>query len=96
MKDVFGVRCPASISKKETDQVKYLNDFENGCTPENVNESAFCGKCSKRNSGSLFKNLNSSLIYSHVRGLLIIFYLKKMVNNECVLFIRYVLRINQQ
>lgn len=57
---MFGIRCPASILNS-SDTI-YTNDNEVciwGTNP--LTETAFCGKCSKKNTNSLFYNLNTTL-----------------------------------
>ena len=78
IKEMFEVRCPTSINKVK-DDVKYVNDYENDCTTSNANETAFCGKCSRRNNGVLVSGLAVSLKYNTVIISILFIYYKQML-----------------
>jgi hypothetical protein len=64
----FGIRCPKSVCLKEAGKVMEVFDYETECawSDRPLNESAFCGKCARKNQQSIFWNLNSSLSFNHV------------------------------
>lgn len=63
--DSFGIKCPASILTS-TDSI-ISNDYEYCSWANNqLNETAFCGKCSKKNSNNLFWNKNTTLDYKYI------------------------------
>lgn len=64
----FGIRCPPSIQSKTAD-VFDVFDFENDCAEWStlpINETAFCGKCSRKNQNSFLYNVNSPLSFKYV------------------------------
>lgn len=63
----FGIRCPVSIQTK-TNDVFEVYDYEDECEWSNMplNETAFCGKCSRMNQNTFFNNVSSSLSFKYV------------------------------
>jgi hypothetical protein len=64
--DTFGIRCPSSIIDQNNDVIRVF-DFET-CEWDSMplNNSAFCGKCARKNSASLVWNINTTLTFSQV------------------------------
>lgn len=65
--DSFGVRCPKSIDQKGNDKnILFVRDYENGCSTDNPDATAFCGRCSMKGEEYLFRNVNASMEFNHV------------------------------
>lgn len=63
--DAFGIRCPVSVLNSS--DVFRLNDFETSSWDSSaLSATAFCGKCSRKNSNNLFWNWNSTLAFKFV------------------------------
>ena len=65
----FGIRCPNSIVQKIPNVVYSVFDYESECDWSNtpLNETAFCGKCAKKNSNTILSNANIPLTYNFVK-----------------------------
>ena len=68
VEEVFRIRCPISLQKQDPLTTFAVFDFENECQydEKNLELTAFCGKCARKNSASLFWNVNSPMTYNQV------------------------------
>ena len=64
----FGIRCPNSVQAESSADIVKTFDFESECqwSEMPLDETAFCGKCARKNSIGLLYNLNTSLTYNYV------------------------------
>jgi len=65
----FGIRCPVSIAVNNRADSWQTFDYEDSCLLpdfDQLNEAAYCGKCSKTKDFTLFTNLNSTLDYRYL------------------------------
>lgn len=63
----FGIRCPASITKKDANTYA-IYEFENECSSadSNIMEVAFCGKCSRPDQKILFSSMFIDISFRYV------------------------------
>jgi hypothetical protein len=68
IEEVFRIRCPQSIQNKVSATTFAVFDFESECQydEKELGLTTFCGKCARKNSNSLFWNVNSPITYNIV------------------------------
>ena len=63
------MKCPNSIQRAIAPNVFKVFDYESECQfgEQSLNDTAFCGQCARKNSDTLFTNINAPFTFNQVK-----------------------------